>query len=245
LVLDGHDGLGYDLLQLSPDTTEARNHRKTYSTEREEVEAVRDISFGLEVGQFVAEVGRSGSGKSSLLAMLGGLCRPASGTVSLKGVDPWALSGDKRAAARNRTIGFVFQFTSLLPTLRAIDNVALPALMGSIGTRDGAFGCAAGLLARVGLIDRADAYPAELSGGEQRRVALAQAIINTPPILLADEPTSGLDEDTSSELLELLLDIHRRDGIALVVVTHDPKIARQADVSSRSEGVRSPRRGPS
>src|SRR6516165_5131269 len=207
---------------------EARHLRKSYAAESGRVDAVHDISLGLEAGQFLAVVGRSGSGKSTLLAMLGGLCRPTSGEVLLNGVDLWSLSEVKRSAFRNREIGLVFQFASLLPTLRVRDNVALPALMGGRG-EDDAYRQATELLARVGLGDRADAYPPELSGGEQRRAALARAIINAPPILLADEPTSDLDEGSEAEVLDLLQEIRRRDRVALVLVTHDPGIARQAD----------------
>ena len=204
------------------------NLRKNYAAEAGRVEAVRDVSLVLETGQFLAVVGRSGSGKSTLLAMLGGLCRPTSGVVLQRGVDLWTLSEAERAAFRNREVGLVFQFASLLPTLRVVDNVALPALIGGCGAHD-AYTRAAELLARVGLADRADAYPAELSGGELRRAALTRAIVNAPPILLADEPTSDLDERNEGQVLELLLEMHRRDRVTLVVVTHDPAIARRAD----------------
>jgi putative ABC transport system ATP-binding protein/macrolide transport system ATP-binding/permease protein/lipoprotein-releasing system ATP-binding protein len=207
---------------------EARNLRKSYAAESGRVDAVRDISLGLEAGQFLAVVGRSGSGKSTLLAMLGGLCRPTSGIVLLNGVDLWSLPEVERSAFRNREIGLVFQFACLLPTLRVMDNVALPALMGGRG-EDDAYRRATELLARVGLGDRTDAYPPELSGGEQRRSALARAMINAPPILLADEPTMDLDEGNEAEVLDLLREIHRRDRVALVLVTHDPSIARRAD----------------
>src|SRR6516225_608244 len=207
---------------------EARNLRKSYAAESGRVDAVRDISLGLEAGRFLAVVGRSGSGKSTLLAMLGGLCRPTSGEVLLNGVDLWSLSEVERSAFRNREIGLVFQFASLLPTLRVRDNVALPALLGGRG-EDDAYRRAAELLARVGLGDRAEAYPPELSGGEQRRAALARAIINAPPILLADEPTSDLDEGNEAEVLDLLQEIRLRDRVALVLVTHDPGIAQRAD----------------
>jgi putative ABC transport system ATP-binding protein/macrolide transport system ATP-binding/permease protein/lipoprotein-releasing system ATP-binding protein len=207
---------------------EARNLRKSYAAEAGRVDAVRDISLGLEAGEFVAVVGRSGSGKSTLIAMLGGLCRPTSGAVRLNGVDLWSLPEAERSAFRNREVGLVFQFASLLPTLRVVDNVALPAVMGGRG-EDDAYRRAAELLARVGLGDRADAYPPELSGGEQRRAALARAIINAPPILLADEPTSDLDDGNEAAVLDLLQEIHRRDRVALVLVTHDQGIARRAD----------------
>ncbi len=207
---------------------EARNLRKTYAAETGAIDAVSDISLELEAGRFLAVVGRSGSGKSTLLAMLGGLCRPTAGSVLWNGVDLWTLPESERAAFRNREVGFVFQFASLLPTLRVVDNVALPALMGGEGEAD-AYRRAEELLGRVGLTHRAGAYPAELSGGEQRRAALARAVVNSPPILLADEPTSDLDETAEAEVLELLGEFHRRDGVALVVVTHDPAIAGRAD----------------
>ncbi len=208
---------------------EAREVCKTYTTECGSCDAVRGVSLALEAGEFVAVVGRSGSGKSTLLAMLGGLCRPTSGTVAVDGVDLWALPEAERAAFRNREVGLVFQFASLLPTLRVIDNVALPALVRGVIADEDAYRRATELLVRVGLGHRADAYPSELSGGEQRRAALARAIVNAPPIVLADEPTSDLDEETEAEVLDALEEIHRRDGVALVVVTHDPKIARRAD----------------
>ena len=207
---------------------EARNLRKSYTAESGRVDAVRDISLKLEAGQFLAVIGRSGSGKSTLLAMLSGLCRPTSGTVLMNEVDLWTLSEAERAAFRNREVGLVFQFASLLPSLRVVDNIALPALLGGSG-EDVAYRRAAELLARVGLDDRADAYPCELSGGELRRAALTRAIVNAPPILLADEPTSDLDESNEEEVLELLQEIHRRDHVALVIVTHDRGIARRAD----------------
>jgi ABC-type lipoprotein export system ATPase subunit len=208
---------------------EARELRKIYSTECGSCDAVRGVSLALAAGEFVAVVGRSGSGKSTLLAMLGGLCRPTSGTVAFDGVDLWSLPEPERAAFRNREVGLVFQSAGLLPTLRVIDNVALPALVRGVTADEDAYRRATELLVRVGLGHRADAYPSELSGGEQRRAALARAIVNAPPIVLADEPTSDLDEETEAEVLDALGEIHRRDGVALVVVTHDPTIARRAD----------------
>jgi putative ABC transport system ATP-binding protein/macrolide transport system ATP-binding/permease protein/lipoprotein-releasing system ATP-binding protein len=208
---------------------EAREVRKSYTTECGSCDAVRGVSLALEAGEFVAVVGRSGSGKSTLLAMLGGLCRPTSGTVALDGVDLWSLSELERAAFRSREVGLVFQFASLLPTLRVIDNVALPGLVGGVTANEHAYRRAAELLLRLGLGHRANAYPSELSGGEQRRAAVARAIVNAPPIVLADEPTSDLDEETETEILNALEEIHRRDRVALVIVTHDPAIARRAN----------------
>jgi putative ABC transport system ATP-binding protein/macrolide transport system ATP-binding/permease protein/lipoprotein-releasing system ATP-binding protein len=206
----------------------ARNLRKVYPAGPRTVEAVADVSLEVAPGELVALCGRSGSGKSTLLAMLGGLCRPSAGNVLLEGTDVCAMGSNALAELRGLRIGFVFQFASLLPTLRAIDNVALPALIGGAADLGTVYKRAEGLLARVGLPDRGDAYPGELSGGEQRRVALARALINDPPLLLADEPTGDLDEETEAEVLRLLLDVHRSQGKTLVLVTHNQDIARQA-----------------
>jgi ABC-type lipoprotein export system ATPase subunit len=178
-------------------------------------------------GQFLAVIGRSGSGKSTLLGMIGGLSRPTEGAVILDGVDLWSLSDDALADFRSRKVGFVFQFSSLLPNLRAVDNVALPALIGG-ACAAAAYSRAEHLLTRVGLGELAGAYPGELSGGEQRRVAIARALINSPSLLLADEPTGDLDENTEAEILELLLDLQCAEGITLVVVTHNLALARRA-----------------
>jgi putative ABC transport system ATP-binding protein/macrolide transport system ATP-binding/permease protein/lipoprotein-releasing system ATP-binding protein len=208
---------------------EARGLHKVYTAGRSRVAAVIDVSLRVEPGEFLAVCGRSGSGKSTLLALLGGLCRPSRGAVIQDGVEVWSLAAGALAEFRNRHVGFVFQFASLLPTLRAVDNVALPALVGGANDLVSAYTRAEALLRQVGLHHRRDAYPAELSGGEQRRVALARALINRPPLLLADEPTGDLDEETEVEIFELLLDLRRRQPTTLLVVTHNPAIARQAD----------------
>lgn len=193
------------------------------------IDAVADVSFQLDKGSFLAITGRSGSGKSTLLGMIGGISRPSGGTVELNGTDQWLLNDDVHSDFRNKNIGFVFQFSSLLPTLRAIDNVALPALISAEISKDQAYARAHALLERVGLTNRMDSYPGELSGGERRRVAIARALINSPELLLADEPTADLDERTEEEILNLLIDIHRTLGLTLVVVTHNPQIAQRAD----------------
>jgi putative ABC transport system ATP-binding protein/macrolide transport system ATP-binding/permease protein/lipoprotein-releasing system ATP-binding protein len=208
---------------------EARNLHKVFATDHGTVIAVRDISLRIETGQFIAVAGRSGSGKSTFLAMLGGLCRPTSGVVAFQGRDLWSLPEAGRAEFRARQVGMIFQFPGLFPTLSAIDNVALPALLQRNGAASAAYHRADELLARVGLSARKSSYPAELSGGEQRRAALARAIATAPPIILADEPTSDLDPDSAAQILELLVEVHRRDGAAVVVVTHDAEIARRAD----------------
>lgn len=203
--------------------------RKTYSTGQRQVEAVGGISLEVSAGQCLAMIGRSGSGKSTLLSMIGGLSRPSQGRVVLNGIDIWALSDDERTEFRNRRIGFVFQFSSLLPTLRAIDNVALPALLGRTQEPSVAYANAEEILNRVGLGERLESYPSALSGGEQRRVALARALINAPPLLLADEPTGDLDEETEAEIMALLLDRSRNEGTTLILVTHQVALAQQAD----------------
>ena len=202
---------------------------KSYATGRGAVDAVRAIDLDVPRGEHVAIVGHSGSGKSSLLAMIGGLSRPTRGTVHLDGVDIWALPDDRLAQLRSREIGFVFQFASLLPTLRVIDNVALPALLGRVRDADHAYGEATELLTRVGLADRIEAYPAEISAGEQRRAVIARALINAPALLLADEPTSDLDEDTERLIMEQLRGANRERAMTLIMVTHNLRLAEEAD----------------
>jgi len=202
--------------------------RKSYVTERGEVVAVDGIDLDVETGRYAAIIGRSGSGKSSLMAMVGGLSRPSEGTVTIDGTDIWRLTDDKLAAFRNRRIGFVFQFASLLPTLRLVDNVALPAMLAK--RRDGkVYDKAAMLLSRMGLGNHLDAYPSECSAGEQRRAAIARALINDPVLLLADEPTSDLDEQTEIEIMDELLAVNRELDTTLVLVTHNLALAEQAE----------------
>lgn len=206
-----------------------RRLSKTYRTGRGDVAAVVGLDLMVEVGRYAAIIGRSGSGKSSLMAMIGGLSRPSGGTVTIDGTDIWGLGDDALARFRNGRIGFVFQFASLLPTLRLVDNVALPAMLG--GARDSAatYDKASALLARMGLGDHLDAYPSEISAGEQRRAAIARALINDPVLLLADEPTSDLDEQTEIEIMDELLGVNRELGTTLVLVTHNLALAEQAE----------------
>jgi ABC-type lipoprotein export system ATPase subunit len=201
---------------------------KSYTTERGEIDAITAIDLTVPRGQFAAIVGRSGSGKSSLLAMIGGLSRPTRGTVRIDDTDIWSLPDDRLAQFRNREIGFVFQFASLLPTLRVIDNVALPALLARRGTAE-TYQAAASLLEEIGLADYLDAYPPEISAGEQRRAVIARALINAPSLLLADEPTSDLDEPTETEIMERFRELNRSRGVTLIMVTHNLRLAEQAD----------------
>ncbi len=207
---------------------EARGLRKVYASQRGQIAAVDGLDLEVRRDEFLAVCGRSGSGKSTLLAMLGGMCRPTAGTVRLDGVDLWSLRRGGLADFRAQRLGFLFQFTGLLPNLRAADNVALPALLAGSSYQD-AYERARQLLAEVRLADRWDAYPGELSGGEQRRVALARALSNRPVLLLADEPTNDLDEESEREVLALLRELPRAQGTTLLVATHDPLLAAQAD----------------
>jgi ABC-type lipoprotein export system ATPase subunit len=202
--------------------------RKTYSTPRGPIAAVDGLDVEIAKGEFVAICGRSGSGKSTLLAMLGGLCRPTEGTVSVDGVGLGALSPPALTELRARRFGFIFQFSGLLSSHRVVDNIALPALLNGTRASD-AYERARDLLNQVGLGARWDAYPDELSGGQQRRVALARALVNRPVLLLADEPTNDLDEHAEREILRLLCALHRSHATTLVVVTHDPALASLAD----------------
>jgi ABC-type lipoprotein export system ATPase subunit len=205
-----------------------RRLRKTYAAERGAVTAVAGIDLDVKAGRFAAIIGRSGSGKSSLMAMLGGLSRPSDGTVTVQGTDIWRLSENALAAFRNGKIGFVFQFASLLPTLRLIDNVALPALLGRRRDSADLYTRASSLLARMGLRDYLDAYPSEVSAGEQRRAVIARALINDPALVLADEPTADLDEQTEIEIMDELLGVNRETGTTLILVTHNLSLAEQA-----------------
>jgi putative ABC transport system ATP-binding protein len=207
---------------------EVRSLTKIIDTGTHRVEILRGIDFEVPTGQFVAIMGASGSGKSTLLGLLAGLDTATSGTVVLDGVDITGLKEDKLALVRGRKIGFVFQSYQLIPTLTAEENVLLPhELMG--GAVAAGTARARELLEKVGLSDRMDHYPVQLSGGEQQRVALARAFMVKPPILMADEPTGNLDSVNGAHVLELLIALNQREGTTLVLVTHDMKLASLAD----------------
>ncbi|MEM8556980.1 MAG: ABC transporter ATP-binding protein [Bacteroidota bacterium] len=188
---------------------------------RSPVHALRDVSLALPAGSFTAVVGRSGSGKSTLLHLLAAMDRPTSGTVRVNGTDVAALDDDGRARYRRETVGMLFQRFHLVPTMNALDNAALPLALAGVALAERRDRAAA-LLARVGLGDRLDHRPTELSGGEQQRVALARALAHDPPLLLCDEPTGNLDSATAAEVIGLLATLHRDEGRAVVVVTHTP-----------------------
>ncbi len=199
---------------------------KTIDSGSRRVEILRGIDFTVPAGQFLAIMGPSGSGKSTLLGLLAGLDTATAGKIVLDGEDITALDEDALARVRGRKIGFVFQSYQLIPTLTAEENVLLPHELA--GERDGA-GRARELLASVGLQDRMDHYPVQLSGGEQQRVALARAFMVKPPVLMADEPTGNLDTANGKHVLELLLALNRRERTTLLLVTHDRELANHAD----------------
>ena len=194
------------------------------------VDILKGLDFSVPRGQFVAIMGPSGSGKSTLLGLLAGLDTPSSGDVRLNGVAISYLPEDKLAQVRGKTIGFVFQSYQLIPTLTALENVLLPHELNAEATDQKAgMVRARELLNSVGLGDRMDHYPVQLSGGEQQRVALARAFILRPPIVLADEPTGNLDTTNGAHVLELLLNLNRKEGTTLVLVTHDAMLAGYAN----------------
>jgi len=197
---------------------------QTFLSGGRELTVIQDINFDLEAGGFLAIVGPSGSGKSTLLGLLAGLDQPKSGRVLLAGQDLHALDEDACARLRGRLVGFVFQSFQLIPTLTARENVAVPLELRG----EPAAAPADALLARVGLADRGHHYPAQLSGGEQQRVALARAFSTRPAILFADEPTGNLDAETGARVIDLMVELNQEAGATLVLVTHDPDLARRA-----------------
>src|ERR1051325_11076014 len=195
---------------------------KTYTTGTGNLTVLKDISFTLPNGATCSILGPSGSGKTTLLGLCAGLDRPTSGSVLLNVITLGETGEDERAQIRNQYVGFVFQNFQLIPTLTALENVMVPVeLRGDRGARR----LGIDLLRRVGLAERVDHYPAQLSGGEQQRVALARAFINHPKILFAEEPTGNLDAETSAVVIEIMLELNRGAGTALVLVTHDPEVA--------------------
>jgi lipoprotein-releasing system ATP-binding protein len=204
------------------------NVSKHYSTPRGPLVVLSDVTFALAPGEAAVVTGPSGSGKSSLLHVLGALDPPSSGTVTLDGRNPFALPPKAMAEFRNAEVGFVFQDHCLLPQCSVLENVLVPTLVapdGAGGVDDGSR--ARHLIQQVGLADRVDHRPGELSGGEKQRVAIARALIRQPRLVLCDEPTGNLDQQSASVVASLLLDLHRRQQNILVVVTHSERLAAQ------------------
>ncbi len=212
---------------------EVRDLTKTYKSGSKELTVLSNISFEIQSGDTFSIVGPSGSGKTTLLGLCAGLDHSSSGSVTLNGNSFDKMNEDQRAAVRNKYVGFVFQNFQLLPTLTALENVMVPMeLRGEKRIKASAME----LLERVGLADRHDHYPTQLSGGEQQRISIARAFSNKPKILFADEPTGNLDEETSLKVEELLFDLNKEAGTTLVLVTHDLELAGKTERIIRIKG---------
>ncbi|CAN5265036.1 ABC transporter ATP-binding protein [soil metagenome] len=208
---------------------EAKNLTKEFDSGGRPLLALRDVTFTISQGDFVAIVGPSGSGKTTLLGLLAGLDTPSRGGVILDGVELNQLSEDDRARLRGQKVGFMFQNFQLIPSLTAVENVQVPLeLAPRNGRAPGAESRAREVLARVGLADRAHHFPTQLSGGEQQRVALARAFVNEPRILFADEPTGNLDGRTGERIIELIESLNREEGVTIILVTHEARVAGRA-----------------
>ena len=203
------------------------NLTKTYTVDHETLVGVDNISLSINKGDFLSIVGHSGSGKTSLVSIIGGILKPTAGRVLLEGVDICTLDDNKLSEYRANRIGFMFQFASLLPILTAKENVLLPGIFspGQITDNDK---IARDLLEMVGIGDKLDSYPSQLSGGQQRRVAIARALLNNPDIILADEPTGDLDEETEAEIMHLLEKINKEKGVTIILITHNLVLAGKA-----------------
>jgi ABC-type lipoprotein export system ATPase subunit len=199
---------------------------KTYTVGSERIDAVNTVSLSVEKGDFISIVGHSGSGKTTLLSMIGGITRPSSGRIVVDGVDVFALESDRISEYRCEKIGFMFQFASLLPMLTIKENLLLPTVFLPKRADDKAKK-AESLLRMVGLFDKIHAYPPQLSGGQQRRVAIARAFMNDPALILADEPTGDLDEETELDMLNFFRTMNDAHGTTFLMVTHNTELAKK------------------
>ena len=214
---------------------------KTYYLGELDVPVLKGITLSVRRGEMIALTGASGSGKSTLMNILGCLDRPTSGQYWLDGEEVSSLAAEERALLRNRKIGFVFQNFNLLPRTSALDNAIMPLRYRSMLSEQEAQDRAKEVLESVGLADRLDYHPAQLSGGQQQRVAIARALVNRPPLLFADEPTGNLDSRTSEEILRMFQHLNRKEGITVVLVTHDAEVARCAQrIIHIKDGVMEP-----
>jgi putative ABC transport system ATP-binding protein len=207
---------------------EVRNLSKTFQEGEITRTVLNHVDLTFQAGEFIVLLGRSGSGKSTLLNLVSGIDQPSSGTISIDGVEMTALDERSRTLLRRDRIGFVFQFFNLIPTLTVLENITLPQELAGVSSQV-AQEKAKARLEQVGLLDRCSTYPDKLSGGQQQRVAIARALAHNPQLVLADEPTGNLDEETGEKVLQLLLDLTRRDGRTLIMATHNPEIALCAD----------------
>ena len=202
---------------------EVKELSKTYSIDGQVFKAVDNVSFRVQRGEMMSIIGHSGSGKTTLLSLIGGLTKPASGSVLIEDRAIWSMSDDDLSEFRNKKMNFIYQFSSLVPTLTSLENIMLPTAFGDYG--EDVAGYAKELLALVGLKEKENSYPSHLSGGQQRRIAIARAFINRPDIVLADEPTGDLDEETEAEIISLFTRMNKDAGTTFVVVTHNKDIA--------------------
>ena len=205
---------------------QAKNICKSYSNGKTQLSVLQDFSLDVEVGEIITIMGQSGSGKSTALNILGTLDHPDSGELILGGKRVHTMEENELAAIRNGDIGFVFQFHHLLPEFTAIENILMPTW---INGKEDSKNHALDLIEKMGLSDRKDHFPSQLSGGERSRVAVARALMNQPKLILADEPTGNLDEKNADQVMQLLVDLQQAFNTALVIVTHDPGLAAMAD----------------
>lgn len=214
---------------MSKEILKLENVEKKYSGSVEELHIINNLSFSVEEGEFISILGRSGSGKSTLLNIMGLLDRVDGGKIFIGGQEVDKLSEEERDKIKNQMIGFVFQFHYLLPEFTALENVMLPALLNNFNKKLEIEKRAKELLEKVGLGERENHKPSQLSGGEKQRVAIARALINSPKILLADEPTGNLDEETSEMIFKILKDINKNEKQTIIVVTHSKDLAEISD----------------
>ncbi len=202
---------------------DCQNLEKCYIADNQKMIAAKNVNLQVAEGDFITILGHSGSGKTTLLSLIGGLTKPDSGKVMINGIDAWAQGDQKSSFIRNQTIGFVFQFASLIPTLTSIENLLLPL---SFSKQNGpGKERAENLLKQVGLIDKRNIFPSQLSGGQQRRIAIARAFMNSPQIILADEPTGDLDEQTEEDIMKFF-NYQREQGITFLIVTHNSQLTK-------------------